>query len=58
MTEFWKKNIDFIIKKIVVFSMLNWQFSSTQKYPTSLYNKASLELSVEISSQSDNWSLS
>ena len=43
---------------MVVFSMPNWQFSSNQKYPTALYNKASLEHSVEISGQSDNWSLS
>ena len=40
---------------MVVFSIPSGQFSSNQKYPTSLYNKASLEHSVKILSQSRDW---
>ena len=38
-----KEKLDFALKRMVVSSIPNWQFSSNQKYHMPLYNKASLE---------------
>ena len=52
-----KKKVCFLAYKMVVFSMTNRQFASNQKYPTSFQSKYIQQYSVQISSQSDNCSL-